>query len=105
MEEVHSKMTVTKVKELYGWNGHQYTRFRDAVFEEGSELLYGDKYWDLERKPERFNVARLSNNIMMRFIENLRAQLSNDDVESKRGISPELVKWKLQQWINAEKTR
>ncbi|OJD34099.1 uncharacterized protein BKCO1_25000125 [Diplodia corticola] len=102
--EVHAKMKVDEVMEIYGWNTHQQKRFRDAVFKEGRKLLYNDEYWKNERRPDPFDLAELSNSVMMHVIENLRAQLSMDDLEAKRTMSPELVKWKLQQWISAERS-
>lgn len=111
-----SHITNKKAKLDRGWTDLQYLRFqvskrasRDrsrtlikrqaVVIKEGGKLVYGDKYWRENRKPEDLLWSDLSVPVITKLVENVRNELQEDGMEERMQIDVEIIKWKLQPWL------
>ncbi|KAL0253322.1 hypothetical protein SLS55_010295 [Diplodia seriata] len=94
-----AQTTVGKIRESRGWSKHQYDRFRNAVINEGKELLDGEKYWVRHPKPDKVLWRNLSNSVVQDILAELRAKLVHDNLEQKLPLDDNVLGWKLLPWL------
>ncbi|OJD32596.1 uncharacterized protein BKCO1_37000206 [Diplodia corticola] len=98
-DSYRAQTRVIAIRQHRGWNTHQYKRFLAAVVDEGKELIYGDKYWKQQEKPEAVLWRNLPDMVVRQILAELRKNLANDDIERRMPLDDMILRWKLLPWL------